>query len=160
MATDWNAIRGEFPALKEWTYLNTATFGQMPRCAAEAVARHFARRNRLACTDFMGWFEDCDRIRVRMAAFIHCQAPDIAFIQNASAGLSLIRAVSLGRRATRSSRWKTNFRIIITIRRTCAARAWSLWRPPGRASTKQSDVPHAAGGHQHGELCDRVPAAA
>ena len=68
MATDWNAIRGEFPALAEWTYLNTATFGQMPRCAAEAVARHFARRDELACTDFMGWFDDADRIRARIAA--------------------------------------------------------------------------------------------
>ncbi|MGO4882719.1 MAG: aminotransferase class V-fold PLP-dependent enzyme [Bryobacteraceae bacterium] len=101
--TDWNAIRGEFPALKEWTYLNTATFGQMPRCAAEGVARHFARRNRLACTDFMGWFEDCDRIRVRVADFIHCQASDIAFIQNASAGLSLL----LGGLA-----WKTGDQIV------------------------------------------------
>ena len=37
-ADDWigTQIRGEFPALEEWTYLNTATFGQMPRCAAEA----------------------------------------------------------------------------------------------------------------------------
>ena len=24
---DWNQIRGEFPALVNWTFLNTATFG-------------------------------------------------------------------------------------------------------------------------------------
>jgi cysteine desulfurase / selenocysteine lyase len=90
MATDWADIRSEFPSLAEWTYLNTATFGQMPRCAAEAVARHFARRNELACTDFMGWFNDCDRIRARIAEFIHAEAADIAFIHNASAGLSLL----------------------------------------------------------------------
>jgi selenocysteine lyase/cysteine desulfurase len=62
----------------------------MPRCAAEAVAGHFARRDALACTDFMGWFEDCDRIRARIAAFIHCQPADIAFIHNASAAMSLL----------------------------------------------------------------------
>jgi selenocysteine lyase/cysteine desulfurase len=90
MATDWAEIRGEFPALAEWTYLNTATFGQMPRRAAEAVARHFARRDELACTDFMRWFGDCDRIRARIAAFIRCQPADIAFIHNASAALSLL----------------------------------------------------------------------
>jgi selenocysteine lyase/cysteine desulfurase len=90
VTTDWAKIRGEFPALAEWTYLNTATFGQMPRCAAAAAARHFARRDELACTDFMRWFDDCDRIRARVAAFIHCQAADIAFIHNASAGLSLL----------------------------------------------------------------------
>jgi cysteine desulfurase / selenocysteine lyase len=90
MTTDWSEIRGEFPALAEWTYLNTATFGQMPRRAAEAIERHFARRDELACTDFMGWFNDCDRIRARIAEFIHCEAADIAFIHNASAGLSLL----------------------------------------------------------------------
>ena len=47
MAADWCEIRGEFPALAEWTYLNTATFGQMPRRAAAAVARHFAKRDEL-----------------------------------------------------------------------------------------------------------------
>ena len=90
MATDWAEVRNEFPALAEWTYLNTATFGQMPRRAAGAVARHFARRDELACTDFMHWFNDCDRIRARVAEFIGCQPADIAFIQNASAGLSLL----------------------------------------------------------------------
>ncbi len=88
--TDWARIREEFPALAEWTYLNTATFGQMPRRAAEAVAKHFARRDEWACTDFMSWFEDADRIRGRIGQFIHCQAADIAFIQNASAGISLL----------------------------------------------------------------------
>jgi selenocysteine lyase/cysteine desulfurase len=90
MATEWGEIRGEFPALAEWTYLNTATFGQMPRRAAEAAARHFARRDELACTDFMQWFRDADSIRARIAEFICCQAADIAFIHNASAGLSLL----------------------------------------------------------------------
>jgi len=90
MPIDWEEIRGEFPALAEWTYLNTATFGQMPRRAAEAVASHFARRDELACTDFMRWFEDADRIRARIASLIRCQAADIAFIQNASVGLSTL----------------------------------------------------------------------
>jgi len=90
MPTDWPEIRAEFPSLAEWTFLNTATFGQMPRRAAEAVARHFARRDEFACSDFMRWFDDSDRIRARIAQFIHCQPSDIAFIQNASAGLSLL----------------------------------------------------------------------
>jgi cysteine desulfurase/selenocysteine lyase len=88
--TEWEEIRAEFPALAEWTYLNTATFGQMPRRSATAVAGHFARRDERACTDFMRWFEDADSIRARIADFIHCRAEDIAFIQNASAGLSLL----------------------------------------------------------------------
>ena len=56
-------IRREFPALEHWTYLNTATYGQMPRCAADAIARHIARRDELACSDFLDWFDDADRLR-------------------------------------------------------------------------------------------------
>jgi cysteine desulfurase/selenocysteine lyase len=87
---DWDKIRSEFPPLARWTFLNTATFGQMPRRAAEAVTRHFARRDELACSDFMDWFADADRIRSHIAEFIHCTPEDIAFIQNASTGLSLL----------------------------------------------------------------------
>jgi selenocysteine lyase/cysteine desulfurase len=90
MATDWKAVRSEFPALAKWTFLNTATFGQMPRRATEAVARHFARRDEFACSDFMEWFDDADRIRELAARLIHASAADIAFIPNASSGLSLL----------------------------------------------------------------------
>jgi selenocysteine lyase/cysteine desulfurase len=88
--TDWRQVRSEFPALAEWTYLNTATFGQLPCRAREAVERHFEQRDRLACMDFMSWFDDADRIRALVARFINCSASDIAFIPNASAALSLL----------------------------------------------------------------------
>ena len=87
---DWQQIRAEFPSLANWTFLNTATFGQMPRCGAEAAARHFARRDESACADFLGWFDDADRIRGLCARLVHCEASDIAFIQNASTALSLL----------------------------------------------------------------------
>jgi len=87
---DWPRIRTEFPALERWTFLNTATFGQVPRRAVEAVSAHFARRDELACTDFMEWFDDADRIRAAVARLIHCQAADIAFVPNACTGLSLL----------------------------------------------------------------------
>ena len=90
MSTDWKAIRGECPALADWTFLNTATFGQVPRRAVDAVARHFERRDRFACADFMDWFDDCDGIRELCARLVHAQASDIAFIHNASAALSLL----------------------------------------------------------------------
>lgn len=87
---DWQKIRAEFPALSHWTFLNTATFGQMPRAGTEAAARHFAQRDEFACADFMDWFDDADRIRGVCARLVHCEAADIAFIQNASTALSLL----------------------------------------------------------------------
>lgn len=90
MPVDWAAVRGEFPALAGWTFLNTASFGQLPRRTVEAVNRHWARRDALACHDFVEWFDDMDDIRELAARLIRCEASDIAFIQNASSALSLL----------------------------------------------------------------------
>lgn len=90
MSTDWDAVRREFPALVNWTYLNTATYGLLPRRATEAVARHFARRDELACWDFLDWFEDANRLRAKIGELIGGHAEDIAFIPNASSALGLL----------------------------------------------------------------------
>lgn len=90
--TDWAAIRKQFPALANWTYLNTATFGQLPIRAAEAVQRHFAHRDELACGDFLDWFDDMDDVRASVAKLVSCQADDIAFIGNSSTGLATLLA--------------------------------------------------------------------
>lgn len=87
---DWNAIRAEFPALSDWTYLNSATFGQLPRAAADAVRKHWARRDDLACGDFLSWYDDADRLRGSLARLIHASAEDIAFAPSATHALSLV----------------------------------------------------------------------
>lgn len=90
MQADWGAIRREFPALAGWTFLNTATFGQMPVRAHRAIREHLERRDRLACSDFIEWFDDADGIRGQIAQLICCSPADIAFITNASTALSLL----------------------------------------------------------------------
>ena len=92
---DWDAIRAEFPALAHWTYLNTATFGQIPRRATDAVARHWEHRNETACRDFLVWFDDHDRLRESLARLIHATPDDIAFIPGAAYALAQI-VVGLG----------------------------------------------------------------
>jgi selenocysteine lyase/cysteine desulfurase len=90
MDPDWREIRREFPALERWTFLNTATFGQLPRRAVDAVERHLRRREELACDDFLAWFDDADEIRGSAARLIHCHADDIAFVTNAATALGLV----------------------------------------------------------------------
>jgi selenocysteine lyase/cysteine desulfurase len=90
MTTDWKALRAEFPALANWTYLNTATYGQMPRSAADAMSRHLARRDEMACGDYLAWFDDMDAIRGSCARLVHCEASDIAFVISASTGLAAL----------------------------------------------------------------------
>jgi selenocysteine lyase/cysteine desulfurase len=87
---DWAKVRAEFPALANWTFLNTATFGQLPRCAADAMAQHLARRDELACADFLAWYDDADQIRTACARLINCSASDVAFVPSASAGLAYL----------------------------------------------------------------------
>lgn len=87
---DWRAVRSEFPSLSRWTYLNTATFGQVPVRSVEAAARHFARRDELACSDFLSWFDDADRLRGLLARLIHAEADDMAFLPNVATALGLL----------------------------------------------------------------------
>ena len=86
---DWNAIRAQFPALTRWTYLNTATYGQVPLRSQSAVQKHFVRRDQFACQDFLGFFDDADDLRTLLAELIRCRPDDIAFAPNACTALSL-----------------------------------------------------------------------
>ncbi len=90
MPTDWQTIRAQFPVLKEWVYLNTATFGPVPTCAVEAAANHFSRRDREACLDFLDWYTDADAVRAQAAELIGAEPDDVAFIPNAATALSWV----------------------------------------------------------------------
>jgi cysteine desulfurase / selenocysteine lyase len=92
MSIDWNAIRKEFPAVANWTYLNTATYGQVPRRGSDAIARHFGHRDELACSDFLSWYDEADRLRTPIAQLIQATPDDIAFIPNSSAALGMVAA--------------------------------------------------------------------
>ncbi len=87
---DWSWVRAQFPALRRWTYLNTATFGQLPRAAVQAAAQHFRHRDALACTDFVSWFDHMDAVRAAAARLAGAAPSDIAFLPNASSALALL----------------------------------------------------------------------
>lgn len=87
---EWDKVRAEFPALANWTYLNTATFGHLPRRATDAVSRHFAHRDELACGDFLNWFDDADRLRAKLGQLFHAGAEDVCFIPATAHALSLL----------------------------------------------------------------------
>src|SRR6185295_15956773 len=90
MTENWTKIRAEFPALQRWTYLNSATYGQMPRCAVDAITHHSEQRDEFACTNFLDWYADTDRMRATIARLIHAEPDDIAFVSNAAAALSIV----------------------------------------------------------------------
>ena len=90
MSIDWQSVRAEFPALTQCTWLNSATFGQVPLRAQAAVDRHWEERNRFGARNFLSWFDAVDEIRVEVAALLGASADDVAFILNTSHALSLI----------------------------------------------------------------------
>ena len=90
MITDWPTIRAQFPVLKEWVYLNSATFGPVPTCAVEAAANHFRRRDQQACLDFLDWYTDADAVRAQAAELIGAEPDDVGFIPNAATALSWV----------------------------------------------------------------------
>lgn len=86
---DWGEVRALFPAVSKWTYLNTATYGQVSLRSRAAVQEHLDRRDRLACQDFLSWFDDLEEIRGMIGQLIHASSDDIAFAGNACTGLAL-----------------------------------------------------------------------
>lgn len=84
----WDKLRSEFPALANWTYLDTASFGQIPRIASEAMLNHLTHRDQTASSQFLSWFDDMDRIRESCALLVNAAAADIAFVPSASTGLA------------------------------------------------------------------------
>ena len=89
---EWGRIRAQFPALRNFTYLNTATYGQTSLATVAALTAHLARRDERACSDFLGWFDDADALRASIGRLIGCAADDIAFLPTAGAALSLLMA--------------------------------------------------------------------
>src|SRR5258708_35719241 len=89
-AIDWAAARAEFAALENWTYLNTATYGQMPGRGVEAATAHWSLRVENACADFLSWYEGLDAIRESCARLIGAGAEDVAFLNTSSAALAMV----------------------------------------------------------------------
>ncbi len=87
---DWSQIRSRFPALAGRTFLNSATIGQMPHAASEAIREHLLRRDRLAGADLVSWFDDLDRLRGKLGQLINASADDIAFVPSTSHALSIL----------------------------------------------------------------------
>jgi selenocysteine lyase/cysteine desulfurase len=56
------------------------------------MARHSERRDEFACSNFLDWYDDTDRLRESIARLIHATSEDIAFVPNAAAALSIVLA--------------------------------------------------------------------
>lgn len=86
---NWEEIRSLFPSLATKTFLNSATMGQLPQSATDAVLAHLQRRDITAAVDAPKWFDDLDGLRAKIGRLVNATANDIAFIPSTTHGLAI-----------------------------------------------------------------------
>ena len=52
------------------------------------MVAHLDRRDEFACSDFLSWFEDMDRLRGKLGLLVEAAGTDIAFVSSASVAIS------------------------------------------------------------------------
>ena len=83
-------IRGLFPALEHYTYLNSAAVSPMPKTAIEAVNSQLWDVATHGSTHYPAWIETKNRSRDLLAGMLNVEAEQIAFMRNTSDGFATI----------------------------------------------------------------------
>lgn len=83
-------IRALFPALKKYTYLNSAAVSPMPAATADAVYAQLKDVSENGTVNFADWIETKERARKLIAAMLKVEAAQVAFVRNTSDGFSSV----------------------------------------------------------------------
>lgn len=87
---DWGYIRDFFPALKEVTYINTASQGLLSVDEIRVV-EEYARDRAYGNVRWLDWYVLIDEdLRSRVARLINADVSEIGFVPNTSFGLNMI----------------------------------------------------------------------
>lgn len=88
-------IRAGIPALRESIYLNTGTFGPLPRVVADEIRRVYAQVEQwgtFAPPIFQEMeLQGLEQSRRKVAALMHADPTEIAFTHNVSDGINIVR---------------------------------------------------------------------
>lgn len=91
---DIEKIRRDFPALEEWTYLDTAFVGLHPRQVRDGYDEFLDRWMRFNVsgtkTILTEWLEKTDKVRGMVAPFIGASSEEIAFTMCTGSGLNIV----------------------------------------------------------------------
>jgi selenocysteine lyase/cysteine desulfurase len=90
---DWNTIRDQFPATKKYIYLNAAGGSPVSVLAANAARQFYDEMEQEGDTLYEHWMNKTERVRERVAAFIHADPEEIAFTMNTSHGMNLVASI-------------------------------------------------------------------
>jgi cysteine desulfurase / selenocysteine lyase len=87
-AVNWKTIRAEFPALANWTYLDTARKTVPPRCQEQAMQEYCRDITETAGADAWSALNVAET-RTTMASLLGAKPAEIAFMKNTTEGLTL-----------------------------------------------------------------------
>ena len=82
--------RALFPVTRRWIYLNHAAVGPLPRYVLKAVRGYIRAISTLGDKHWDKTWDLLEDLRSRLAAWIGADAGEIAFIRNASEGISVL----------------------------------------------------------------------
>jgi selenocysteine lyase/cysteine desulfurase len=85
----WSKIRDSYPALKNYTYLDTAGTGVMANSTARAAKGFYSDVSNHGNSLLDTWLERMEEARGQVAALIGARPEEIAFTQNTSFGMNV-----------------------------------------------------------------------
>ena len=88
--TDWAGYRARFPGLEGIAHLNAASNSPLSVGAAAAGKRYLDEPLKGSTFHRAGWAEQVEEARRSVARLINAEPGEIAFVQNASQGMSMI----------------------------------------------------------------------
>ena len=83
-------IRGFFPILGSYTFLNSASMAPLPTPARDAISRFTEELSETAYLGMEQWLARIDATRATAATLVGAEKDEIAFIRNTSDGVSLV----------------------------------------------------------------------
>jgi cysteine desulfurase/selenocysteine lyase len=135
MGVDFDKVRGDFPALKEWTYLDNAFVGLMPRQVKEGYEEYldlwYMFRPPGDSTILQEWVRKASHVRGLMAEFIHVEPEELAYTMCTGSGLNIVVNGTEWRRGDNAvfPEWEHNPLDTYTTRRQGVESR--VWRPRG-----------------------------
>jgi kynureninase len=90
---DWKALRGEFPLLDRYLYLNACSLGPLPRAGRAALARYAQDWDEKGTPVwFSDWLPLLERFRGRVGELLHAPAGTTAIAPSVSVALTTLAA--------------------------------------------------------------------
>jgi cysteine desulfurase/selenocysteine lyase len=90
MPPPWQDLRPDFPALKNWIYLNAAAGSPTPRPVREAVAKYQRELEEGGDLHWDDWLTRREQVRRHVARLVGADPQEIAFVTNTSTGMNVI----------------------------------------------------------------------